>query len=716
MIWDEPTIVRGEQCLDYINKPIGFASVRGFPDSEYIDNQVGATALIGGVDGKPYIHASNVVNATILHHVPHDTSKRVCGLVLANYSDGGKLVAILGNEPLYLNKANGYMVSWVNNVCEFNAIYDEPSYGHFQVEAGFQMNPTFVEVPVALPNNVNGSQCFIYDNIVRQGYTFSDSLDLNPYMHLANFDDVGNIGNSFKYQGNDFNRAYDFILTTDPENTLTFGENALIEMGGILRLYGANTSKDPLALISGNIYDYFRLVVNELYYLLPSEASSSAEIQQVHIPVGASVPSFNGICLPYNLVLTNDLQYAQAYVSDGVLPPDAYLYPLDWDNLPKYDTQVDPDNPSDDPPDDPDDNDPDDDSWDIDDDPPTPPANTSFTLSNYNWYWLTSYEYEQFINWFWHDIGDYNDFDDIIAKIKGLYNDVASAVLMVRYMPVNPTWLGGLGGQENIKVGMIEREGLVTTLSGNTPPLIHVGDKLISSRYKSFVDYSPYTQLSLYLPYHGFLDLDINIFMGNYVRVYATYDVISGTIQYFIYCLQSGVNAKKFIVNTVIAKMAVDIPITLQTKNDRDSAVFQNVSSAVGGLIGAGAGIMSGNPMGVAIGVTQGVQSLTSTNASAPLNVKGTMGENGSLYAPNRCRIVLRRPTIQASDTGDNKKGTWLKHVGRTACYGYTLGSEKMTGSGLNICENPRITFKNTTPLQTEVDEIYDILSKGVIL
>jgi hypothetical protein len=473
---------------------------------------------------------------------------------------------------------------------------------------------------------------------------------------------------------------------------------------------------NPLYGCLGDVYGFLTYMSREMSVMFYGDGTTGQIISTTPLYANnRSVMRYNNVCLIYNMILTDNLQMAHDYIENGSLPQDAYLYPLDWENLPGWEQNPDPDNPSDDPDDVPDDNDPDDDTWDIDNDPPTPPHDTPFGLSNYNWYWLTAPEYEAFIRWFWHDIGDFHDFSDIIDKIKGLYNDVASAVMMVRYMPIQPAWVGGLGNQDTIKLGMIEKGGFVDTLSGNTPPVRNIGKIEISSRYNSFVDFAPYSQLSLFLPYHGFIDLDINIFNGNYLQVYAVYDVMSGTIQYFIYC-EYKENHRQFIVNSVVAKMGIDIPITLQTKNDRDSAIFQNVSSTVGGLIGAGIGIASGNPIGIAMGATSGVQAMTSTNASAPLNVKGNIAETGALYAPNRCRIILRRPTIQASDTGNNKKSTWLKYVGRTACYGYTLGDKKMKGSGLTICENPRISFSKTTPLQSEIEEIYEILSKGVIL
>jgi hypothetical protein len=283
---------------------------------------------------------------------------------------------------------------------------------------------------------------------------------------------------------------------------------------------------------------------------------------------------------------------------------------------------------------------------------------------------------------------------------------------MCRYFPVDISWIGGLGTRSNIKLGMIEKEGAVDTISQiNALHAVDIGHIHIGAKYKSFMDMSPYSQLSLYLPWHGFIDLDMNLFNGHDVYVKALYDYLSGTIQYYIYY------DNELLVNTILCKMAMDIPITLQTKNDRDSAIFNNVSSTIGGLVGAGAGIISGNPIGMALGVTQGVGAFNSANASAPMRLMGNVGESGAYIGCQNCFVVVRRPTIQPSDgNSSTMKGlsTWKKNVGMLCGYGYTLSD--LSGQGFTVCHSPRIDFKSTTPLQTEVDEIYSYLEKGVIL
>lgn len=398
---------------------------------------------------------------------------------------------------------------------------------------------------------------------------------------------------------------------------------------------------------------------------------------------------------PYNLIITSSRTQALKYLDDGTIPSDAKIKPLDPSQLPTTDGTPGGDGGDDgDGSDTPGENG--DNSRDTDPTPTVQPAVTPLAMTPNNLYWIQAGDLTAFIDWFWEDVGQITDIDDLLDKIKGLYADLASTILNVRYMPINPSWAGSTMQTVGINVGMITCPGNYTKFLNASPRIEDIGSINIKEKYESFCDYSPYSNMLLYLPFHGMVELDNDFFMGQTLSVKAIYDIMSGTIQYFIFC-------GDVMTNSFIAQMAVDIPITLQSKADRDSAIFSNVANATANTIGAGFSAAAGNPIGLIMSTTAATQG---GQNSAPYKLLSTQGETGAFYAPQRCAIYIRRPSY-------NRPKNYGARVGFPCNKQYTL--EKL--KGFTTCYNPYIEFTHATkPLQSEIDEIYSLLEKGVIL
>lgn len=692
----EPQIVRGSECLNYVNRPIGFGNIRGRMDN----NTITESGRLRNTVFDLYTHsepdATSLWSETFtfsptLWKCPHDTSKRIGALLLDNFSDGGKKVAIFGNETI---TPNSIIITKIQG--KGGQQYELKFDGSGVVARDYQY---YVQYGQGQPTG-SGFAGLVIDEVRAENYSFDDILDFMPTFRSVDFRDFWDTqGLCFKQGGNPITGNTSVLtLTRNRNTTVTYGENEIESI--LTRLYGVCNSRNPLEVFTGDFYHFLNVMSQAFKGQCPDSFISYAYLEQWTVSSGQPANSMNCICIPYNIPIFNDKQLLDAYLDTGELSDGAYLYPLDFDNLPSYKPADDDDEPGQD------DNKPDDNIRDVTPNPPVVPSFTPQMLTNNNYYWLTAPELQAFISWYWNDVGNIQDIDDLLAKIEGLYNNLSQAILNIRYMPVDVSWIGGTGQQSNIKIAQIEKNGAVDTLSKLGKPSVEsIGNIHIPNKYKSFVDMSPYSQLSIYLPYHGFLDLDINIFSGHDLYVKAIYDYMSGTIQYLIYY------DNQFLVNTIVCKMAMDIPISLQTKNDRDSAVFQNVSNVVGGLMGAGLSIGTGNPMGLLVGAN----ALNSGVASAPLNVKGNVGEQGAFYAPPQCAIILRRPTISKPS-----QDIWKSKVGQICGKSYTLSNL----SGYTTVYNPQITFngnKNADgvtirPLQSEVEEIYSALEKGVII
>ena len=699
MIPAEPYKVKGEACLEFIDRKIGFGShIRN--RLLHSDTPSGEMGFGGGefiIEGRDVFSTGTGVESTInvstdLLGWDHDNTKRKVGLVLDRYDDGGIKFAILSHDTFILNSS--YKTFTIMGGKQ-HYVEENPLSIVLKVDP----DHPFPNLPDVMIENVADDRVTynivgFYDeesNIFQPTfYNFDELLNLVPIEHS---DDIGYFpGYTFMFNGGDAGRG-SYQLTTNKNTTMTGGIGYELDSPATVASFMLN---DPRYFFAGNVYtfatDEFGI---DFIANCPGRFLSAEALTQYRIDNGVQIGTTNFCTLPFNLILTESEADAINYVENGIIPHDAFMYPLDWENFPGYTPSDDDNNDGDD------DNTPNDNSRDITPNLPVAPTFTPSMLSNYNWYWLTAPQLQAFINWFWNDVGSITDFSDLVEKIEGLYNDLASAVLMVRYYPVDndATWIGGKESTTSIKLGMIEQSANVEQLKTTVVPSVReIGNIHIPDKYNSFVDLSPYSALSLYLPFHGFVDMDMNLFSGHDLYVKGVYDHLTGTLQYMIYL------DNQFLVNSFVVKMAVDIPITLQSKNDRDSAIFNNLTSSVGGLLGAGATLATGNPIGLVVGA----QSMNSGVNSAPLNVRGTVGETGAFYAPPQCAIILRRPTI-AKPSED----IWKRNIGQICGQSYTLSN--LRGKGYTKVYNPRITF-TSNPLQSEIDEIYDFLTEGVIL
>ena len=705
----KPKQVTGQECLEYINKPLGFANkLWNTFNNIYNDDNTQHSASMriksDSVVTQVYTNAQFISN---ICKISHDRTKRIVGVVKKKYDDGGLQIHILGDETLTFGRGTPEIstqpifnasVRYVVTLGVYNINNETFGYSEDGINGVTGNHLTNEQIEYYEPSFAGG--------LVSGNTWYRELIRTNGHAPASS-------------------NESELPVSTDINNTLIYGVGREFGVNGWdikipLSKYNRN---NPLQLIGGALHSFFFDICYAGFQSnTPGVFNDASQYNNfVEYPADTKFcESLNGVSLIYNLILTESQNQALNYLTNGVLPSDAWLYPLDFDNLPLYDESQRPDD------DDDDGGDPDDDGNNDRDVDPTPlvvPYIVPSMFNANNVYWLGIGEFMQFLTWFWYDIQQFSildptTWDNLLDNINGLYANLASAVISVRYMPVDEDWIGGLGDDEPIKLAQVQKTGNVNTISTlNQPPIEHIGSINITGDFDSFLDLPPYSSLTLYLPYYGYVDLDIDIFNGHSLDVYAVYDVLSGTIQYFVYYDDT------FMVNQYVAKISVDVPITLQSAYDRDRTIQQNVATALSGFMSAGAGAMSGNPIGAVIGI-QSLNSAVSPQNTAPIKVEGIGAEQGQLYAPSKCAIILRRPTTT------NKGKAFAQDIGNLWCKSAKLNDPNLSLTGFTVCANPRINFKGVEyvdeeghatgimilPLETEVEEIYNYMKEGVIL
>ena len=227
----------------------------------------------------------------------------------------------------------------------------------------------------------------------------------------------------------------------------------------------------------------------------------------------------------------------------------------------------------------------------------------------------------------------------------------------------------------NVKTG-VNGEKISQNFSKQT-----IGSVAIAEHYKNFLDYAPYTNVIIYLPYIGFKELDTSLVMGKTLRIEYTLDVITGGCLAQIY-------VGKIRLYEFTGNIGVDISITASNRAQVESA-----------YINAGVGVVSSAMSG---NVTGAVNSIIGA-ATSQYHYSGTGNPSPSCVAStNRtCYVVIDRPQYQPLKAFNHTRG-------RMCCLSKTIGSLK----GYTVCDS-NIDISGISATDEEKDEIVNILSTG---
>lgn len=209
----------------------------------------------------------------------------------------------------------------------------------------------------------------------------------------------------------------------------------------------------------------------------------------------------------------------------------------------------------------------------------------------------------------------------------------------------------------------------------------NIGSIAITEKYHNFLDYAPYTNVIIYLPYVGFKELDTNLVMGKTLSISYTVDIITGGCL----CQITSNNVKLYEFN---GNMGIDIPITASNRAQVEAGY---ISSG----IGIASSVASGNIVGAVTSLINSAESqyhYASTSSPNPMCVAST----------NRtCYVILDRPTYQTLKSFNHTRGK--------KCY---LTKTINTLKGYTICDE-NIDLSGISATDSEKEELIKILSSG---
>lgn len=268
-----------------------------------------------------------------------------------------------------------------------------------------------------------------------------------------------------------------------------------------------------------------------------------------------------------------------------------------------------------------------------------------------------------------------------LDTFKKIFADPMDCILGLSIVPVAvPN-----GGTSTVSVGNIST-GVSMTKAATQYVEVDCGTLNVNEYWGAYLDYDPYTQAEIYLPYIGTHPLKVDDIMGKAVRVVYHVDILSGACTAFVKCGDS-------VLYEFIGQCSSSIPITGNDWTNVINGVI-SIAGAIGSMVATG---------GASAPMAAGVIASTAVNSMKPnVEKSGSMSGTGGMLAVQTPYLILTRPR-QALPTNQNEFMGYPSFI--------TENLSEISG----YTEIESIHLEGISGTEQEISEIESLLKSGVI-
>ena len=269
-----------------------------------------------------------------------------------------------------------------------------------------------------------------------------------------------------------------------------------------------------------------------------------------------------------------------------------------------------------------------------------------------------------------------------LTTFKNIVANPIDCILGLTIVPVNPP----NAGSKVVTVGNIPTDVTLPYLSSQYVE-VDCGTLNVQEFWGSYLDYSPYTKMSLYLPYIGIIPLDIDDVMNASIAIKYHVDVLSGACVAYVLC-----NGTQLY--TYVGQCSSNVPIT---SNDFTNTVngILGIAGSIGKLAADGGASAPTEAAGIAA---------NAINALKPnIQKSGAMSGTGGLMGVQTPYLICQRPRQSVPASQNTFTG-----------YPANITATLSDLSGYTEVDNIHLDGLSAT--QEEQQEIMDLLTSGVII
>lgn len=294
----------------------------------------------------------------------------------------------------------------------------------------------------------------------------------------------------------------------------------------------------------------------------------------------------------------------------------------------------------------------------------------------YKIYNPTQAELNSFGSWLWS-----SNFVDQLLKV---FNNPMESIIGLHKVYASPI----IGGRSNIKVGYLD-SGVNSNFVSNQYTKIDCGTVNLQEYFGNVFDYAPYTNIELYLPCIGFVQLDVGNVMRSSINITYTVDVLTGA------CLAE-VNVKRDGYGGVLYSYSGNCASQYPLSSGSYMGIVSSVIGVAGSIVGT---VASGGSLApLALGATSGL-----LNAKTHVQHSGSLSGNSGVMGVKIPYLIITRPQTNMAENYQHLQGIPSNtYVQLSACRGFV--------------KVKNVNVQNIIAESEELEEIKTLLLDGVII
>lgn len=304
------------------------------------------------------------------------------------------------------------------------------------------------------------------------------------------------------------------------------------------------------------------------------------------------------------------------------------------------------------------------------------------------------------------DLPDFKDFlfsQTFLDDIKRLWTNPGEYIVDCTFYPLIADGLGLTGQLEEIMVGNLNSGVSGYIYPDGVSTYHYAGGFKVDPYYGSYLDYEPYTTISIYIPYIGVRPLNASRITGHTLKLAYTFDF--GTRQITAHLgLDGNMTIDGGDLGNALDQYTGSFGVSFPFSGSQNNQMVLNILQQSSKVISAAGAIAGGIATGNIASVGAGVYGMTTASGHLTAETYGSLTPTAGLYSPQIPYLIINRPvTAEPKD--------YQQREGYSAAY-----SGKVSGfSGFLKCATAEVPQAGTMT-ESENKEIVRLLKEGIYL